>query len=132
MPKLEYFLVAQSCSVDQSTGALSIFNVLNEEYFDKFPNVIPNLALICCWVCNPEEIIEGNEHLAKFLFKMPDGSAGKDFTGTFKVADRIQLLIYRIAFVPIEHCGEVRIDLHLDGEHQASHTIIVGQGEDQA
>lgn len=125
MPRLEYFLVAESCSVDQSTGALSIFNVLNEISYDQFPNVIPSLAVICCWVCSPDEISEGNEHLARFSFKMPDGSAGKELTGTFTAVNRIHHLIYRISFVPVNKSGEIRVDLQLDGERQASHTIII-------
>ena len=37
MPRLEYFLVSEGSTIDSETGALSVFNVVNEAKFREPP-----------------------------------------------------------------------------------------------
>jgi hypothetical protein len=129
MPRLEYFLVAESCSVDESSRSVSIFNVLNEVDLPHFPFVLPNIALVACWICDPNEVEEQTEHAARFAFKIPGSTENKDFTGSFKTTTRVHHLIYRLQFIPVPAAGEMTIELHLDGQRQASHTVIIREGE---
>jgi len=45
MPQLEYFLVAESTSVDQHTNRVSIFNVAETANVENFPALISCVAI---------------------------------------------------------------------------------------
>ena len=126
MPRLEYYLVSEDVSVDQSTGRLSIFNVLDDVEFDEFPAVIPKLVIVACWIAEQEEIDEHLDCQAQIQFEMPGGEPGKSFNANFTVDQKRQKILYRIGFVPIQQSGIVRISLSLSGRPQASHSISVG------
>ncbi len=53
MPKLEYFLVAESVSVDQQTNRISFFNVVEQVNVPVFPFTIPQIVAVASW--NTEE-----------------------------------------------------------------------------
>jgi hypothetical protein len=125
MPRLEYFLVSEDVSVDQSTGRLSIFNVLNDVEFDEIPAVIHKLVVVACWIAEQPEVDEHLECQAQIRFEMPGGEEGRTFNANFTVEQKRQQILYRVEMVPIRLAGEVRIDLSLSGQHQATHSISV-------
>jgi hypothetical protein len=64
MPQLEYFLIAESISVDQSTNRVSLFNVLEEIQCAPLPagtpaipgrTGIPQLVAVSSWNLSPED-----------------------------------------------------------------------------
>ena len=46
MAELEYFLVAESVSVDQLTNRISLFNVVEQVAASKFPVTIPQIVAV--------------------------------------------------------------------------------------
>jgi hypothetical protein len=125
MPRLEYFLVSESSSVDSETGALSVFSVLNEAKFDSFPAVLPKVALVTCWIPSPKEIETKEEFQVTFKFRVPDSAKNGEIRSGFQAESRFQHLILNVAGIPVDHPGEIVIDLLLNEQHQASHTIFV-------
>ena len=125
MPRLEYFLVSESSSVDNETGALSVFNVVNEAKFDGFPTALTKVALVTCWIPTPEEIAAGDEFQVTFKFSLPDSARNNAIRSGFQAESRFQHLIVNVAGIPVDRPGEIVIDVLLNDQKQASHTIFV-------
>ena len=54
MPKLEYFLVSESISIDRDRNQVSVFNILEEAYIPKAgPAVIPQSVALVVGFSNP-------------------------------------------------------------------------------
>jgi hypothetical protein len=56
MPRLEYFVVTETSSIDVTRNSVSIFHVLNDIYFDSLPDSLPSLAVISGWIHSEDEI----------------------------------------------------------------------------
>src|SRR5689334_5142896 len=48
MPRLEYFLAAESISIDQATNRVSLFNVIDELGAPGFPIWVPTIYTVAC------------------------------------------------------------------------------------
>ena len=125
MPRLEYFLVSESSTIDNESGAFSVFNVMNEAKFENFPAVLPKLALVACWIPTPDEIGSGDEFQVTFNFRLPDSAQSGQIRSSFQAESRFQHLIMNVVGIPVERPGEIVIDLLLNDQKQASHTIFV-------
>jgi hypothetical protein len=125
MPRLEYFLVSESSTIDNETGALSVFNIVNEATFEKFPTVLPKLVLVTCWIPTAEEIRNKDEFQVTFTFSFPDAPNHGQIRSSFQAEARFQHLIMNVVGVPVERPGEIVIDLLLNEQKTASHTIFV-------
>ncbi|MGA2065543.1 MAG: hypothetical protein ABSG86_11265 [Thermoguttaceae bacterium] len=125
MPRLEYFLVSESSTVDNETGALSVFNVINEIKVESFPAVLPKLALVTCWIPTPDEIRDGDEFQVTFEFSVPGSTENGKIRSSFQAESSFQHLIMNVVGVPVARPGEIVIALLLDDQKQASHTIFV-------
>jgi hypothetical protein len=125
MPRLEYFLVSEGSTVDSETGALSVFNVMNEARFENFPAVLPKLFLVTCWLPTQDEIRNGDEFQVTFNFSLPDPAKNGQIRSGFQAESRFQHLIMNVAGIPVDRPGEIVIDVLLNDQKQASHTIFV-------
>src|ERR1700728_3069654 len=86
MPQLEYFLVAESLSVDQSTNRVSLFNILEEVGIASepppsvlpgtIPGGIPQLVAVSSWNLAPAE---ANREYRVSLRITQAGQPAKDF-----------------------------------------------------
>ena len=123
MPRLEYFLVSESSTIDNETGALSVFNVMNEAKFENFPAVLPKLVLVTCWICTPDEIRKKEEFQVTFNFSLPDPAVNGPIRSGFQAESRFQHLIMTVVAIPVNCPGEIVIDLLLNERKEASHTI---------
>lgn len=127
MLTFEYFLVCESVTVDAATNMASLFKVMEQVTLDTIPGVIQQITLVACWRIEPNDIAD---YQATFRVTIPGGARGgdpgyRDFA-TNLVTDRRRVrLIQGVLGIPIETPGEVRIDLNLNGHHQASHIITV-------
>jgi len=125
MARLEYFLVAESLSVDSGSGAISIFNVLNEILSDEFPFDIPRLTVISCWVNEKEEIESAKELQLKLEFQIPGLDEVPHFRGNLTCESKHQHFNFGFRDIPIEEAGEFVITIFLDDVEQASHTVSI-------
>ena len=60
------FLVGESSTIDSETGALSVFNVMNEAKLENSPVVLPKLFLVTCWLPTANKIRNGDEFQVTF------------------------------------------------------------------
>ena len=82
MPKLEYFLVSESVSVDQLTNRTSLFNILEEVRANKFPAVIPQVVVTSAW--NREIGDEDIDYQVKVRISLPGRRRAERFSDEFQ------------------------------------------------
>ena len=122
-PELEYYLVAESHSVDQTSNRVSVFNVLEAVTSGKEFAGIPQMTAISVWNV-PEECTDV-DFLAEVRLLSPDGrdtaTAKIGFTGRAKR----QRLFHNMFGVKFDAEGRWRLELLLDGQHVANHSIDI-------
>lgn len=128
MPRFEYFIVAESYSVDRDTSAISIFNVLGKVPCES-PGRIPRLAALASWVCEPDEIGSKEEHHIEIIIKLPN-SKPKPYRGSFFPSTRFQNIVLDLKDgLEVEQPGMAEVELIFDAEHTATHTFEILQVE---
>lgn len=127
MPKLEYFLVCESCSIDQATNRISLFNIIEEIQSGPSPSPdavpIAQMVAVSCW--NRVDDDAGRD-LQLTLRVHPPGDEPKDFFLNFQM-DRPRHRITMRLSGPVQKgaSGELRFELLLNGKHEANHIVIV-------
>jgi hypothetical protein len=132
MPKLEYFLVSESVSIDRDRNQVSVFNILEEVSIPKStPAQIPQLVALGSWILEPED--EGRDFQATVEVVLP-GTADPEKTTrssiNFTGSKKRQRICNWFLYLPVQQVGEVVFRLLLNGAYQASHTVTVRQSED--
>ena len=127
MPRLEYFLVSESGSLDRNTGRVSVFNIIQEESPDQYPHVFPVMCMVACFIFSDEEVREKTDYQVQFVFSIPGQQEDRAFPVNFVPDSAIRHLFFQLASVPITQPGNITIRLTLNGEHQATHTIAAKQ-----
>jgi hypothetical protein len=129
MPKLEYFLLCESISVDQETNRVSLFNVLEDLHLAKSPNENNNKLpfilnqFVAVAVFNREPEDSDREFEASLKYNLPDGTH-KDHKIKFKMERNRQRIVMRfVGMPPVAKDGLLRFDLAVNGEHKGTHTI---------
>jgi len=122
MPKLEYFVVAESVSVDQTTNRISVFHILEEIHAPKFPVVVPQLAAIVHW--NAQDGDAERDFQVSVLITFPDGQH-KEFNQNFRMIRPRLRTIANFMAIEIPGPGTMTIEIRLNGEYRASHTIDI-------
>jgi len=135
MPKLEYFLVCESVSVDRDTNRISLFNVIEEIHVAKAGDditgpVLSNFVAVSCW--NREEGDEDQDYQAMLRIRLPvaegdSADAPKEMPMNFQMRSSRQRLLMRLATanVPFVPNGKLKFQLLLNGDHCAEHEISV-------
>ena len=127
MPKLEYFLVSESVSVDQLTNRTSLFNILEEVRANKFPAVIPQVVVTSAW--NREIGDEDIDYQVKIRISLPGEEEPKDFSMNFKVESNRHRLFQGFEHLQIQQPGELKFEVFINDEYIASHTVSVQKDE---
>lgn len=122
MAKLEYFLVAESVSVDQKTNRISFFNVVEQVNASKFPVTIPQIIAVAAW--NAAEGDDEKDFQVTARMTRPGGKP-KDFAHNFRMtAERTRSdLIFQ--GIELSCAGKLVVEMLLNGQHAATHTIDV-------
>ena len=55
MPRLEYFIVCESTSVDAGNDSISLFHVLEDIFPDTFPYVLHRAEAVSLWNLDNED-----------------------------------------------------------------------------
>ena len=122
MPPLEYFVVAESATVDQFTNRVSVFNVCDEIHASAFPIKIGRIVGICSW--NAEEGDENKEFQIEVRVQLPEGKP-RIFNANFTMPARRQRSFLTFEGIQVSRSGVVEFKVLLNGSHQATHTIFV-------
>ena len=126
MPKLEYFLIAESFAIDQQTNRVSIFNVLEQVNLVEATNTGPRIntyAAIGYWLQEPTDVV-GTEYLAGLKLYINGNLSATlgNFSFTFSPNGRARVLFY-IQGPPIFQAGDLRFELLLNDIHAADHVL---------
>jgi hypothetical protein len=125
MPKLEYFLVCESVSIDKDTNRVSIFHVVEEfRPLQATENalVVTQLVAVCCWYEEADDA--GKDFQTILRLCTPDGKE-RDFPMNFQMKSRRQRLLFQLQGVPPLSPGDLTFEVWLNGKRQASHIVTV-------
>jgi hypothetical protein len=125
VPKLEYFVVCESISVDQETNRVSLFNVVEDirpVARGEPAHILTQMVAISAW--NRESGDEGQDFQLIVRIHAP-GDAPQDFPLNFRMERSRQRLYLRIQGVPARHPGELKFELLLNSQPKASHSVTV-------
>lgn len=113
MPRLESLLVANSFAFDRGTGRLSIFDVLNEIWPQKFPAVLMGAAVISIWLFEQGE--KGSDYQFTSLVK-PPGLPGLTINHNLTVTKTRQIVINISTGIPVPQAGNIEYELRFQGQ----------------
>ena len=125
MPRLEYFLVASSLSIDQATNNVSLFHIL-EELTGTMPLRMFPVVAASAWIFEPNEL--GRDYQASLKVHLPDGELlpeSHQLAVNFSTERRRHRIHQFLHGLVIPEPGDLVFELILNGEHQASHMITV-------
>ena len=132
MPKLEYFLVCESTSVDRTTNRLSLFNIIEAMSVvkDGQPGYrIAQLFAVSCWL--KQEGDEGREFQSLLRIRAPCGGQA-ELTMNFHMEKERQRLLSQIAIPPLSVDGDLVFELLLNSKHAATHTVAIRTSQQPA
>lgn len=123
MLRLEYFLVAESASVDQLTNKISIFEVFEQVSSATFPTPIYHAVAVTCWY--GEDVDLNNDFQSKLVVQLPNGTKLPDFSSNFKLKSKRHRTLQRFEGILLDQPGELLFQMFLDGTHMADHIVSV-------
>ena len=126
MPKLEYFIVSESISVDQQTNRASLFNILEEVRKNKFPSVIPQAIVTSAW--NYESGDEDIDYQVKVRIYSPGEEKPKDIPVNVSIEYRHRLFL-KLVNLEIKQPGELKFEVFINDKYTASHTVLIQKDE---
>ena len=127
MARLEYFVVADSVSIDQATNQVSVFNILEEIAAPKFPIVVQKCAALTLWQMEPGDDLKDFQ---ASLCVHSSSSEKHRFDINFKSKGTRHRIIQRLQCLQIEQPGDLRFEMLLNGEHAADHIVTVKKNGD--
>ena len=122
MARLEYCIVAQNVSIDQSTNLVSAFGVLEEVRTAGFPLLIPSLAVLSVW--HSEQGDQDRDFQCVLRITAP-GENPNEFPFNFRLPVVRHRLVHRLQGVPILREGNIRFEILLNGVSQLERVIPV-------
>lgn len=124
MPRLEFFVVADSVSIDQNTNLASIFNILEEIRPQGFPILLSRCVAFSLWY--RQEGDENRDFQSTLRVISPDG-ATREFASNFRLVRPRHRIVQGIQNLQITTPGDLRFELLLNGGHAADHIVTVGE-----
>ena len=122
MARLEYFIVAESLSVDQATNRISFFNIYEEIHTRGFPFHLPQMVAVSAWNAEPGDGERDFQSLTRIT--LPNGT-NREFRQNFRITGRRHRVMLTYEQVPVEQAGHIVFQVELNGNHAAEHTIDI-------
>lgn len=128
MPRLEFFVVAESAAMDQVTNQASVFNILEEVRAEGFPFLIPQCVAMSLWRSEPGDADRDWQVILRIALP---GSDPQDFSTNFRIAPTglRHRIAQRLVGLLIQREGDLRFELLLNGQHIAEHIVTVLRAE---
>jgi hypothetical protein len=125
MPKLDYFLVADSVSTDRERNTVSLFHIL-EEWPARLPLTVPELVAVSSWTISADEM--GQDFQVSLNIRLPGAQGSPDFP-IFPVnftAHRPRHRAYHfVKGLRLEHAGDLVFEILINRQVAASHVVWV-------
>lgn len=120
MPRLEYFLVAESISIDQYSNQVSIFNVLEELRLPRFPSVLPKMIAVSMWLTDATDAERDFQINVRIT---PPNSEPQDHEQNVKMdGQRVRVMAQWHGF-KLPGPGEMLVELFLNNDPIATHRV---------
>ncbi|MEQ8857595.1 MAG: hypothetical protein RIC56_03015 [Pseudomonadales bacterium] len=127
MARIEFFVVADSVSVDQQTNTMSVFEVLEEIHVDNpKPRVLLGKCVaVALWIRGEDEE-PGQDLQQKLTITQPNGESQSFQTNfSFNQSSDRHRILNRIQGLPVKGVGQLRFEIAINGVHAATHTVDV-------
>ncbi len=124
MARLEYFVVAESVSIDQLTNRVSIFNILERIQAPAFPLTFPKLMAVSLW---EEDEIDSERQYQVVIRITLGGNELEHIRQNLNFPRRRLRTIAQIQNLEIPGPGRMEIELKLNDEHIAWHYVDVNE-----
>ena len=124
MARLEFFVVSESVGVDQRTNKVSVFNILEEILTTRFPIIVPYCVAVSLW--HREDRDQDQDFQCILRITLPSGEP-HDFTTNFRLNRPRHRVLQYMQGLPLNREGQLQFELLLNGNHAASHTVLVTQ-----
>jgi hypothetical protein len=129
MPKLEYFLLCESISVDQETNRVSLFNVLEDLHLasplttgeSKGAFILSQFVAVAVFNREPDD--ENRVFEACLKYNLPDAQFIAHKLEFKMERNRQRILMRFVGMPPVAKDGMLSFELTVDGKHAGSHTI---------
>lgn len=129
MPSLKYVVACEGHSVDRTTSALSVFNIVEDLHPRRFPARVTKLAVISSWHIAPEDV--GQDFQVKLTVQVPGESTSKEFTLNF-TADQDLGVIQNLNGMPVKASGTINITISINSTQAAQYSINVHEADASA
>lgn len=123
MADLEFFVLAESVSLDQLRNSLSIFHVVEEVKAAALPAAMPSLTAVSVWLLAREE--KGADFQVTLVIRRPDGTESSRYPHNFTAAARRQRMVTTLQGLFFDVPGDWTFEVLLNGERAARHRVSV-------
>ena len=124
MPALEYFVVAESISIDRDSNRISLFHVVEEEFCTDFPATIPQLVAVSGWRISAEDIGKDFQVMLKIHRPWEEKRPHyPEFPINFTAEGPRARVNHYVLRLRVQKPCELTFEVLLNGEHQASHVV---------
>lgn len=124
MVRLEFFVVAESFSIDQLTNRVSIFDILERIQAPTFPLIFPRLMAVSLW---EEDELDTEKQYQVGIRITLGGTELEHIQQNLSFPRRRLRTIAQIQNLKIPEPGRMEIELKLNGEHRAWHYVDVNE-----
>ena len=134
MPRLEYFVVSESSAIDQVSGRVSLFHILEHLRPQRFPAFIPKCVATVTLVFEDDEI--GRDYQVVFSLSRPGVEEIDEVSVNFTPGARSHRILQRSMGMPIKAQGCLRfgvkvVDTTIEAHHEIKvHGADPGQATD--
>lgn len=132
MPKLDYFLVADSVATDRDRNTVSLFHILEEYRPTRLPLNIPEMVAVSSWTVTSDEL--GQEFDVVLNIRLPGAQASPDFP-IFPVhftADNPRHRAYHfVKGLRVEQAGDMVFEIRVNGRLAASQVVWIRVSEER-
>ena len=129
MATLDYFLIAESASIDRETNGVSVFSII-EDVSGTLPVQLARLVAVSAWSIAPEDYQKDFQVTLRIPQPWKDTEPKHfDFCVNFTAERPRQRILQHVVSLPFHEPGELKFDLLLNGERVAQRTITVHRGE---
>jgi len=127
VPELEYFLVAESVSVDRESGLLSIWHTLDAITAAGVPFGLPSAVAVSVWRLGADDM--NSDHQVDVRLLGPRGSCEGPLRVNFTPTTQRHRVFHRFRGLQLDEEGPWTFELRLDGgEAMARHVLLLTDG----
>ena len=132
MPRLEFFVVARSFSVDRYSNRLSLFDIMELVQPLVLPAVIPRVIAVAAWHIEESDHGEHFQATIKLNVSGDDDNSARVVNQNFVGDGILHHSVAGFTNVLIRESGAIELELLLNNKHAASHRVYINNADTNA